>query len=73
MIKKFEMVLLKNKTRNGTKYTQFTIIQQDSYFLLSFQTSTNDHKRIRCVSVTILTVIVIIIGGIVGILMGLLD
>ena len=42
-------------------------------FLLSFQTSTNDHKRIRCVSVTILTVIVIIIGGIVGILMGLLD
>lgn len=36
-------------------------------------TSNNDHRRIRCVSVTILTVIVIIIGGIVGILMGLLD
>lgn len=36
-------------------------------------TSNNDRRRIRCVSVTMLTVIVIIIGGIVGILMGLLD
>lgn len=35
--------------------------------------SNNDRRRIRCVSVTILTIIVIIIGGIVGILMGLLD